>query len=650
MRFLTIKIVILLCTLCTSYSAVAQNTTSNSNQGLIKAASLASYSQVLKKLHVFDSLANKDSIDYYVEKGNELCQLINTSELKDTTIHELQKAKLGAEIYQFIGKHSLKIKNIPASIINFSHAYELFDLSNMKKAAGKCATEIGWIYFNSGNRVDALKHFHKSVKHAKQVNDSIGLIDAYTNISKVYWEQGDYNRTQKNLSKALSVAKNIQRIDLESKILIAIAGLKKELGDLKSAQSIYEEILSFTKSTNDTLLMSRSLNNLGSIYFEKGNHKVAKSFYDRAYNLLEFSDCSFCIAFVIKNLSQYHYTLNNIDKATELAKQTLLIGNQTENETLIPNALNLLIAIYKEKEQWKVAFKYQKQLLDLNLKSKKENLQQISQHETIRLQLEKDKYLTKKNEIEQGLKKEKEKQREYILYILIGSIVVLLIAALLIFYFRLKSSREKNAYITKQSEERKLLLQEVHHRVKNNFQLVSSMLRLQSYNFDDEVLRINFEEAVNRINAMAIVHDVIYRQEKFSNINGKVYLEKLIKTLQITGNQTVKYEVNSEEIPFKIETLINLGIVINEMITNSNKHAFNQQNQTPCISISLKETKTNTYELIYKDNGSGIKERNFSSGFGMELIETIIDNFDGNVEIIEDVKWNTAIKITFQEN
>src|SRR5690554_3032687 len=184
---------------------------------------------------------------------------------------------------------------------------------------------------------------------------------------------------------------------------------------------------------------------------------------------------------------------------------------------------------------------------------------------------------------------EQEKRRKIRYYYYTAAIVLFILLAifLFIFYYRFKTTKEQNKIITKQSEERKLLLQEVHHRVKNNFQIVSSMLRLQSYNFEDEELRKNFNEAVNRINAMAIVHDIIYRQEKFKDIDAANYLERVVQALHKTGDKRINIEVDAEHIPFRIETLINLGIALNELITNSFKHAFDEETVNPTIKISL---------------------------------------------------------------
>src|SRR5690554_1693572 len=131
--------------------------------------------------------------------------------------------------------------------------------------------------------------------------------------------------------------------------------------------------------------------------------------------------------------------------------------------------------------------------------------------------------------------------------------------------------------------------------------------------------------------------------------NLKTSIEKLIEQLKNTGDHRVLFEVDSEEIPFKIETLINLGIALNEMITNSFKHAFNQDNIQPKIFISFHAIGEKEYEINYKDNGIGISKETYTSNFGMDLIETIFENYEGEIKLVEDQEWNTSIKITFKE-
>jgi len=602
------------------------------------------YERMLNKLYFYDSIERRDSLNYYITEVIDLCSKIDTSaDINRKTV------KKGAEVYTFIADNFLREKNISEAIIYFSHAQKLYNILGDKKTEATCTNKIASIYLNAGNRVEALKGFIKAASLSSKTKDSVGMASAYMNIAKTYWKQGDLHRTQENLNKALKIVQMINEPDLLSQVIISIAGLKKEQGDLNHSLSLYEEALSHTQSNGDSIGMARTLNNIGSIYFDFEEYNKAKEFYDRANKILENSNCLICKAFVKINLSNYYLELGEPNKAIELSLQTLEIGKKLNSEELQTNSLQLLIKINEKQKNWEKAFTYQSLLIQQTLESQKNNLQQISQQETIRLKLEQDKYITRKKEIEQALIIEKENQRENIFYISVSVLFLLLITAIFIIYFRLRNLRDKNIYITKQSEERKLLLQEVHHRVKNNFQIVSSMLRLQSYNFEDEKLRLNFQEAVNRINAMAIVHDVIYRQEKFKDINSKTYLEKLVLSLHKTGDSRIKILIDSEEIPFKIETLISLGIALNELITNSFKHAFNNEIDDPKIYISLHTIGNKLYELNYKDNGIGIDKESYISNFGMDLIETIIDNFEGEIKLVKDKEWSTAFKITFRE-
>src|SRR5690554_4438400 len=366
---------------------------------------------------------------------------------------------------------------------------------------------------------------------------------------------------------------------LLSRIINGLGGIKREMGELELALSLYREALALTKSAGNQVLTAQILNNIGVVYLEKEDYKEALKYFEESYEMANSINSEPGKGHTLNNLAKYYTKNNNTEKALDYAKEAI------KNDEIIRKSTALIFEIYQSQENWKEAFIYQELLMKQNQAIEKNAIDQVAQQELIRLKLENDRFLAETELAKQTIAIEKKNQRQSILYILLGVLFVLLLVALFIIYLRLRSSRERNKYITRQSEERKLLLKEVHHRVKNNFQIVSSMLRLQSYNFDNEELRLNFDEAVNRINAMAIVHDAIYRQEKFKDIDSKTYLEKLIEQLKNTGDHRVLFEVDSEEIPFKIETLINLGIALNEMITNSFKHAFNQVNIQPKIFI-----------------------------------------------------------------
>lgn len=598
----------------------------------------------LKKILFFDSIRNPDSLHYYVSRGYNLCNQIDGTSSEDSDLIESI-----AHTFNFYGISHYNSNDLAEALMGFQKAMVLYKKIDNKYELAACLNNMAIIYIKIGNQPKSLNLLHQSTSIFIDIKDSIGIALGYNSIAKIYRDQKDYQRTQEYLDRALFVGRKLKNPDVLSGILNSIAGLKKEMGDQEEALEMYNEALIISETAEDKIKYALLLNNLGVIHKDLGNLESAKDYFERAYKITVSHNSYYGKVFTLVNLGDYYFLSGDYNKAYELTQEALDISEEKVIDEGKYKAIIELIKIFEGQEDWKKTAYYQSILIKHKEKIRQQTIAQISQQETIRFKLERERFIAQNREDKERLMREKEHQRLNFLYIIFSVLFVMLLTFSMIVYFRLRSSREMNREITKQSEERKLLLQEVHHRVKNNFQLVSSMLRLQSYSFNNEVLSRNFEEAINRINAMAIVHDVIYRQEKFSDIDAKTYLEKLVKNLHRTGDNRIIISIHSEEIPFRIETLINLGIALNELITNSFKHAFNDQMEQPAIEISLSTIKEKTYEIIYKDNGVGIDKESSNSSFGMELIETIISNFEGEVLIIEDEEWKTLIKITFKE-
>ncbi len=598
---------------------------------------------ILNRLEYFDTTEEVDSLNYYILKGRTLCKALDSLKIKDARL-----IGMGGDICTFIANNLVKKNQLSEALFTYNKAQNLYTINENKSKIALCYNRIGDIYHTLNNQIDALNNYHKAISIYKQLKDSTQTVLTYINIAKAYKSQEKLHKAQETLLQALNLVKSNEDPYVLSHIKNSIAQIKIEMGDIEEALSILQEALSLSKKSKNNQLIAPILNNIGEVYLNNNESTKAKDFYRRALNFA--SDNKYYIqgAHSLNNLGKYYFYIKNYEKAIDFASRSLEIGEEMKAEKVQINAIHLLLNIYEKQNNWKKAFYYQKLLIQRTEKRKKSTVEQILLQEKVRLDKEKMRFLEKKKEVENSLVVEKQNQHQNILYIVGGLLFIVMIAVLFVIYFRLRASREKNKYITKQSEERKLLLQEVHHRVKNNFQIVSSMLRLQSYRFEGEELQSSFNEAVSRINAMAIVHEVIYQQEEFRDISVKLYLKKLIKILQKTGHYKVLIQVESEEFPLKIETLISLGIILNELITNSYKHAFDDSIDNPTIKITLKCTGEKAYELKYMDNGVGISKE-LSTNFGMDLIDTIISNYDGTMEIHHNLKWATIIKIDFSE-
>jgi two-component sensor histidine kinase/ligand-binding sensor domain-containing protein len=213
-----------------------------------------------------------------------------------------------------------------------------------------------------------------------------------------------------------------------------------------------------------------------------------------------------------------------------------------------------------------------------------------------------------------------------------------------------KTVEERTQEIKKQKEQIEILLKEIHHRVKNNLQIINSLMNLQSGYADDEYVQEMFKEARNRIITMALIHEKLYESKDLTNINLREYLDKLIDYLKSSYvlNSDVKFKTEIEDIKLNIDTVIPLGILINEIISNSLKYAFIRSTGLPEIFISIKK-QDDGYTLIAGDNGSGFDKKLFDSEtntLGLELIKMLSEQLNGTVEILD--KTGTWYHIKFK--
>ena len=191
---------------------------------------------------------------------------------------------------------------------------------------------------------------------------------------------------------------------------------------------------------------------------------------------------------------------------------------------------------------------------------------------------------------------------------------------------------EQNSLITKQNEEMEIMLKEIHHRVKNNLQIITSLLRLQAEN-NNPTHRAIFDEAIDRVNAMAIIHEKIYKSDALSNFDLEQYLtalsNDLLRNYAIDKKINVEMDINTSTVYSK--NIVPLALLFNELISNSIKHAFNDQPE-PKIGVSIKSEDDRLLKMVYTDNGKWVE--NEEASFGRELIEAMTHQMDGHFERI----------------
>jgi two-component sensor histidine kinase len=196
----------------------------------------------------------------------------------------------------------------------------------------------------------------------------------------------------------------------------------------------------------------------------------------------------------------------------------------------------------------------------------------------------------------------------------------------------------QNAAIDKALQQKSILLKEVHHRVKNNLQIISSLLEMQASSVDDSNAKSALAESQSRVISMAIIHQKLYQDEILDSIDFRSFAETLYSQLKsMSGNrkQEVRLINDLPEINIKIDLIIPLGLILNELITNSLKYALSA---TSILSIHLNLVERDSYfVLIYHDSGQGLPEGfdfENSTSMGMQLIYRLSNQIGGYAEYV----------------
>lgn len=210
--------------------------------------------------------------------------------------------------------------------------------------------------------------------------------------------------------------------------------------------------------------------------------------------------------------------------------------------------------------------------------------------------------------------------------------------------------RRSEEIIENSLKEKTTLLSEIHHRVKNNLAIVSGLLQLQKNEVKDEKVTAAFEQSINRIISIAMVHELMYKSPELSSINIQTYLDMLVPAISAAmndHNRNIEFDIEIDEYKLNINQAIPIGLLLNELITNSFKYAFQDQ-EKGMIKIKL-DANGEKVTVLYEDNGSGFGDNsNFDKpkNLGLNLIHTQLQQLDAIYTV--DTQDKFKLEFTFE--
>lgn len=439
---------------------------------------------------------------------------------------------------------------------------------------------------------------NKNLESAEQYRDVLAQINTLSLLCDVYVIEGKLIKFIETAEKALLLEKELERksIFYTGNIIHLIDGYAFKGGE----DNRVRELLMKLYNDDETRIESHSL-------FANYLSRLPKNdlYKTKIYNLLNKD--------------------NALDYCNEIIKQTETLLNKNEFFFVLSSASLLL-----EKEGFlKEALVLSRRCVELNQSIYSEDLASSLASSEV-----KEEVRIKEQEIAYQKKQSK-------LYLISGSLFAIALFGAVFFLItsRRQSSKlnEQNRIIQKAYEEKDLLIKEVHHRVKNNFQIVSSLLELQSKGIEDEKALALANEGKNRVKSMALIHQKLYQNES-GLINFDEYIKLLVNEISAmyAGQNNVQTNINAENIKLDVDTAIPLGLIINEIITNSYKYAFAKAEKN-ILNVSInKEYEKGNYRLEISDNGPGIDNNidvKTAKSLGLRLITRLVKQLQGKMKI-----------------
>ncbi len=572
-----------------------------------------------------------DSVNVYLntaEKTNDSIGVVNYQLIQSQIYHDLgdyeRSLAISKGLYNDFKLYNLETKTRILELMDTNYSkLELFDrqfeIRRKKRELGLTENITFYdIYANLGQYVKARNDYIIQEKNTIDEGDFFAKAIYNNNV-------GNYLRLDKSVPTALTVFKK------------ANAFLDVYFNDILSVRTD-EELVSAN------LLKGKILGNIGKCHVLQKEYEIAIPFLEESVAIIdEYSKGKFSSDFIENSLelADCYLQLKDYEKATDYLTE---IDNPIKTANILKKN-RLYAALYDRTGDYKTSTTYLKRNIrirdsidDKDAKIKKQQLTAIISQEA-----ENSKNLIDEQKLE--LEKSRidiiEKDKNISLVFISLVFTLLGFAGLVYAYLKsIKNQRliaEQKHIIENSLIEKDSLLKEIHHRVKNNLQMVSSLLSLQTKNTRSKAAIAALEEGKSRVKAMALIHQKLYQNDDLSVIEMQGYIESLINSVQSVykkGGHNINITIDAEGVELDIDRAIPFGLILNELVSNSFKYAFPNDEENGKIYIHLRKIGGKEGFFEYTDNGVGLPEdteERANSSMGIRLMNRLANQLQTNL-------------------
>jgi len=583
-------------------------------------------------------LAKADSIlDYDLDLAYEVC-LLALGQLKDGT----KPPTIANSQVMMARIHTQKVQ-YDSSLQYLLAAEQIFKAEGLQLQLANTYQAYQEVYTNQKEYKLGLEYAFKASEIYQELDDKHGLASAYNSVAWVQLRQEEYETALQYGDKALDLLQAESADELKGTIHFT-------RGSAYVSSSSYDlALLELTQAMDylqragaSPLTLSRVINSRGNAYKLMGNHKAAIRDYQDNLALCEELGHKRGVMVSNANLGHAHLLNKNYQAALPFLLYAEEVMVETNDRSNLWEQYMHLSNTYEAIGNHETALLYERKLAEENEAYYEDKIEQ--------LELEtQTKFETGQRQAtivlqEQTIRQQKQRQ------LLIIGLAVLLAVVLLLVYNNYRNKKRLSAELEVKNQEKELLLKEIHHRVKNNLQTISSLLNLQSVQIKDKEIQGAVVESKNRVRSMALIHQKLYQGENLAAIEMKQYLQMLSENMikSFGRHRDLELLVEMPEVEVDVDTAIPIGLITNELLTNSLKYAF-PGGQAGLIQVSLMhDAKEDQMCLQLSDNGVGMKSMNGEpderrTNFGSQLVRLLTTQLDGKMTVNTENGFETII-------
>lgn len=536
----------------------------------------------------------------------------------------------------------------PVEMLNFAREALLISEENKnKRLEGYCYEQISLAYRDLGNYSKSIESSFKALKIYDELNLQEKTAGMRLQIGSHFAAEKNYPKAITYISQAL---KTFQQRKDTANVVLAMINLGETYrlnGNADSAAILFKECLELNQkldNSNVKVVKGYARGNLGMVYATQNKEEEAIELLKSAMEILGQMNDYYSASVYQAELAQIYIRQGKKEQGEALLRDALQTAEREKLKEQIRDISKDLSLFYEETGRFQDALELRKQYEVYH--DSLVNIENVRKTE----QLESQYWLDRKDADIRILEVENQSKRRTVFVLSVGAAILL---GLLSILYRLQILR-KRAYkkvaeqkdiIEKREKEKALLLKELNHRVKNNLQMVSSMFSLQAAQFKGEPAADALVAARRRIDALMLIHQKLYREDVDTHIRLADYIKELVDNLVYGFGKEVDLHLDLSTAKLYIDLAIPLGIIINELLTNSLKYASGESKLR--IDVVLKE-ENDKLRLIIADNGPGIPEGfdfKKSRSLGMKLVHSLIRQLQGELTQTNDngCRWELSM-------